>query len=40
MANPKVQYLDNLRVTATLAVWLIHSAANVLLSFGKTPDSA
>jgi surface polysaccharide O-acyltransferase-like enzyme len=40
MATPKVQYLDNLRVTATLAVLLIHSAANVLLSFGKTPDSA
>jgi len=40
MANPKVQYLDNLRVTATIAVLLIHSAANVLLNFGKTPDSA
>ena len=40
MATSKVQYLDNLRVTATIAVLLIHSAANVLLSFGKIPDSA
>ena len=40
MAIPKVQYLDNLRVTATIAVLLIHSAANVLLSFGKIPDSS
>jgi surface polysaccharide O-acyltransferase-like enzyme len=40
MAIPKVQYLDNLRVTATLAVLLIHSAANVLLSFGKIPESS
>jgi surface polysaccharide O-acyltransferase-like enzyme len=40
MAEPKVQYLDNLRVTATVAVLLIHSAANVLLNFGKTPDTA
>jgi surface polysaccharide O-acyltransferase-like enzyme len=40
MSIPKVQYLDNLRVIATLAVLLIHSAANVLLNFGKIPDSA
>ncbi len=40
MSTNKVQYLDNLRVTATLAVLLIHSAANVLLSFGKIPDAA
>lgn len=40
MDKVKVGYLDNLRVTATIAVLLIHSAANVLLPFGKSPVHA
>lgn len=37
-ANGPIIWLTNLRVIATLAVILIHSAANLLLSFHRVPD--
>lgn len=39
MSVQKLNYLTNLRVMATIAVLFIHAGANILVDFGRIPDS-